>query len=137
MPACRDDNARSDAVSVTGSLRPCQATSVSKSERRSWQRLVEGYLATRRSLGTSVLLQDLRRDVSEDETDLVDWLLEREIPVLIALTKIDKLKPMRRAERIRIVRSQFAEVCVVATSAETGDGIAELWREILRTVADS
>ena len=45
----------------------------------------------------AVLLQDLRRDVSEDEKLLIDWLAERAIPVLVALTKVDKLKPMRRA----------------------------------------
>ena len=40
---------------------------VSRRERESWQGLVESYLGGRASLRVAVLLQDLRRDFSEDE----------------------------------------------------------------------
>jgi GTP-binding protein EngB required for normal cell division len=52
--------------------------------------------------------------------------------VLVAFTKTDKLKPMRRAARVRALRRDIdlpAER-VVATSAQTGSGVAELWRAI-------
>jgi len=105
---------------------------VSKGERKRWQQLVEAYLDSRGPLRVAVLLQDLRRDTSEDETLLVDWLSERNVPVLLALTKCDKLKPMRRAARVKELRKQLQlpAARVVATSAEKGFGIPELWRAI-------
>jgi GTP-binding protein len=79
-----------------------------------------------------VLLQDVRRDVTPDEELLLAWLAERKVPVLVAVTKADKLRPMRRAARLRELRAQLGlpGAGVVATSAETGLGIAELWRAI-------
>ena len=105
---------------------------VSKTERQRWQSLVESYLEGRPVLRVAVLLQDLRRDVSDDETLLVDWLAQRKIPVLVALTKCDKLKPMRRAARVKELRRQLGlpAARVVATSAEKGMGIDELWRAL-------
>jgi len=105
---------------------------VSRAERERWKILVESYLDGRPTLRAAVLLQDLRRDVSDDETLLVAWLQERGTPVLVALTKTDKLKPMRRAERVRALRQaiELPAERVVVTSAETGSGVAELWRAI-------
>jgi GTP-binding protein len=105
---------------------------VSKSERMKWRGLVEAYLENRPVLRAAVLLQDLRRDLTEDETLLIDWLQEREIPVVLAITKIDKLKPMRRAERLRELRKQIAlpKDCIIATSAEKKTGMDELWKAV-------
>ena len=44
---------------------------VSKKERDSWQRLIESYLEGRPQLRAAMLLQDLRRKISEDETLLL------------------------------------------------------------------
>ncbi len=105
---------------------------VSKAERRRWKQLVESYLVGRDVLRAAVLLQDLRRDVSEDETLLLEWLAERDVPAILALTKVDKLKPMRRAQRMRQLAAavDLPPERVVATSAETGLGIPDLWRAI-------
>jgi GTP-binding protein len=105
---------------------------VSKGERRRWKGLVESYLEGRESLRAAVLLQDLRRDFSEDETLLLAWLAEREVPVILALTKVDKLKPMRRAQRVRELTAciELPAGRVIPTSAEQGIGIAELWRAL-------
>ena len=105
---------------------------VSRRERKSWQGLVESYLGSRPSLRVAVLLQDLRRDFSEDEELLLAWLAEREVPVLVAVTKSDKLKPMRRAQRLRDLRAQIGlpTARVIATSAESGAGMDELWQAL-------
>ena len=107
---------------------------VSRKERRRWKALVESYLEGREGLRVAVLLQDLRREISEDETLLLEWLAEREVPAVLALTKVDKLKPMRRAERVRLLTgaSGLPKDRVIATSAEKGLGMSELWRAIDR-----
>jgi len=110
---------------------------VSRAERAGWQRLVEGYLAERRMLRAAVLLQDLRRDLSEDETLLLAWLAERRIPALVALTKADKLAPMQRARRVRALGASIGLPAdrVVTPSSESGLGIDALWRAIAGELA--
>jgi GTP-binding protein len=105
---------------------------VSKTERKRWQGLVESYLEGRPTLRAAVLLQDLRRDLSDDETLLIEWLQEREIPVILAITKIDKLKPMRRKARsIELQKSiELPKRQIIATSAEKRIGIDALWHAI-------
>ena len=112
---------------------------VSKSERKNWQRLIESYLEERPTLRAAVLLQDLRRDFSDDETLLINWLHERGIPVLLAITKIDKLKPMRRAARLRALKAtiDLPAANVIATSSEKRIGLDELWRAIDATVDEA
>jgi len=110
---------------------------VSKAERKSWQGLIESYLEGRATLRAAVLLQDLRRDLTEDETLLIEWLRERGIPVLVAITKIDKLKPMRRSARVRELKAaiDLPAANVIATSSEARIGLDELWHAIDATVA--
>ena len=105
---------------------------VGQEERRRWKRLVEVYLESRHRLRAAVLLQDLRRDVSDDERLLLAWLEERRIPALLALTKADKLGLGQRGARARELAAQLGlePQRVVTTSAERGLGIAELWRAI-------
>jgi len=104
---------------------------VSRAERASWQRLVESYLDARRAR-LALLLQDVRRDWSEDESLLLAWLAERSIPAVVAITKFDKEKPMRAAARERALRAAIGLPAerVIATSATTGKGIDELWKAI-------
>lgn len=105
---------------------------VSKRERARWQPLVEGYLEERATLRAAVLLQDLRRPISEDETLLLAWLEERRIPALVAATKSDRERPARRAARLAALAegTGLPRERVLATSARTGAGLRELWRAL-------
>ncbi len=111
---------------------------VSKEERKRWKELVESYLGARESLRVAVVLQDLRREISEDETLLLAWLAERNVPAILAITKTDKLKPMRRAQRVRALvdASGLPRHRVIATSAEKGWGFADLWSAIDTLIGD-
>jgi GTP-binding protein len=112
---------------------------VAKSERAHWQVLVESYLEDRATLRGAVLLQDVRRDPSEDEELLIAWLAERGIPVVLAVTKADKLKRMQQAKRVAKIRDAVTlpRNRVVVTSAEKGTGIDELWRVVDELLAGS
>jgi len=105
---------------------------VSQAERRSWQGLVESYLEGRACLRAAVLLQYIRRDPGDDETLLIAWLRERGVRVILAVTKSDKLKPMRRAARAKQIRAalDLPAADFVVTSAEKKWGLDELWRAI-------
>lgn len=105
---------------------------VSKAERAAWRGLVEGYLTGRAPLRAAVLVQDLRRDPSDDERELLAWLAARGIPAIVALTKADKLARGARTRRVHALAAAYAAdaAAVVATAARTGEGIADLWRAL-------
>jgi len=105
---------------------------VSKKERDSWQRLIESYLEGRPQLRAAMLLQDLRRKISEDEILLLEWLAERSVPSMVVVTKADKLKPMKRKNQIGMLKKSITAPthAVVPTSSQSGDGIDLLWKQI-------
>jgi GTP-binding protein len=110
---------------------------VSRSERKSWGRLVEGYLDGREPLRLAILLQDLRRDFSEDETLLLDWLEERGVPWQVVITKSDKLKPMRRRKRLQELVGQLGRSGAkpIATSSEKRQGLDGVWAAIYGSIS--
>jgi GTP-binding protein len=103
---------------------------VSKKERDSWGRLAEGYLAGRRELKLAIVLQDIRRSWSEDESLLLQWLAQQDVPGRVVLTKTDKLKLMKRKERIRALTAEIGEGFgkPIPTSAQKGDGLDLVWK---------
>ncbi|MFK7898388.1 MAG: ribosome biogenesis GTP-binding protein YihA/YsxC [Myxococcota bacterium] len=103
---------------------------VSRKERDGWQRMIENYLAKRRELKLAILLQDVRRTWTEDEFLLLRWLAEKDVPGRIVLTKIDKLKQMKRKERIKKLRAEIGEGFgkPISTSSQKGDGLDLVWK---------
>lgn len=106
---------------------------VPKEERERWRGLVESYLERRPALRTAIVLQDLRRELSDAERELFAWLSARGIPALLVLTKVDKLAPMRRAARVRalVEASELPREQVLPTSAATGEGVDALLSTLL------
>jgi GTP-binding protein len=103
---------------------------VSRQERAGWQKLAEGYLSRRKELRLAILLQDVRRNWSEDESLLLEWLAERKVPGRVVLTKTDKLKLMKRKERIRALTGEIGEGFgkPISTSSAKGEGLDVVWR---------
>ncbi len=107
--------------------------------RESWRRLVEEYLTGNDRLDGLILLLDCRRGVQSADRQLLDYLAEDGIPVLIVLTKIDKLNRSGRARAVAEVRKALdvPEDQVLATSARTGEGVDTLTRSLLALVDSS
>ena len=64
---------------------------VAQSVKKDWGDMIEAYLRERLSLVLVVLILDIRRDPSEDDLSLRNWLENYRIPYLYILTKTDKL----------------------------------------------
>lgn len=106
---------------------------VSKSMREDWRSLIESYLAGRDVLRAVIVLVDARRGAEQEEVDLLEWLAHESVPVVVVLTKSDKLaKSKRKPAALALKRSLGLARTPIVVSAETGDGIDELWREIGR-----
>jgi GTP-binding protein len=110
---------------------------VSQAEKRRYQRLVRRLVEKRRSLTGIVWLLDVRHDPSNEDLAYGEILAARGIPVLVALTKGDKLPFAQRRKRLREFPTRLAlpEEQVQLTSSSTGEGIAELGQSLLAAAA--
>jgi GTP-binding protein len=106
---------------------------------REFNRLTEAYFARARGadlvrsaeavdIGV-LLLVDTRHPGLESDLDAWGWLRSQPRSAAVVGTKVDKLT---RAERVRHSRDleSLYDVPVLLTSAETGEGLDELWKMI-------
>jgi GTP-binding protein len=101
---------------------------VAKSRQAEWRPLIEGYLGSSPNLRGLVLLLDARRDPTDDDRAMLSFLADRETPVLVAITKMDKLGPAAGRERVDALTSalELDPGQLVPVSARTGLGRDEL-----------
>ena len=110
---------------------------VARETRASWLPLIEGYLADRAVLRAVVLLVDARRGPEAEEIDFVAWLVERPLPVIVALTKSDKLSKSQRPLAAAAARKTLGlRRDPILVSATQGDGLDDLWRAIRAAVTE-
>ncbi|MDH3291981.1 MAG: ribosome biogenesis GTP-binding protein YihA/YsxC [Gemmatimonadota bacterium] len=101
---------------------------VGMAERQGMQALVQRYLTERQTLRGAVWLLDMRRDPSAEDHAVGELLAARGVPVLVAITKADKLARSHRQERLRTIGGAVGmpeDQCVL-TSARTQSGIDDL-----------
>ena len=83
----------------------------SKTERKSWAELIDGYLLRRPTLAAVALLFDARRGVEEEELALLELMASpaevsrRDVPVILIATKLDKLPRSKRKALMSKVRA--------------------------------
>ena len=101
---------------------------VSKEAKATWRPLIEGYLSRSPQLRGIVQLLDGRRDPSDDDMHMLDFLSELGVPTIIAVTKVDKIAAKLRAGRVTELSSALGldEEQVIPFSAVTGTGRDEL-----------
>jgi GTP-binding protein len=78
-----------------------------------------------------VLILDIRRDPSEDDLSLRDWLEHYRIPYLYILTKTDKLSNNQAIARQRAIEKTLrvsAERKPILFSAKTQKGKDDIWQ---------
>lgn len=103
------------------------------SVRDAWKKLIEHFLSGNELLEGLVLLLDARRGVQAADRQLLEYLGANDIPVLVALTKIDKLNRSGQARAVSEVRRELGLPSdqVLATSARTGQGVETLQKSLL------
>jgi len=101
---------------------------VAKERRAEWRPLIEGYLNQSSTLKGLVLLLDSRREPSDDDRAMLEFLAERETPVLVAITKMDKFGNDAGRERVQAIAAALDLDAdqVVPVSARTGLGRDDL-----------
>lgn len=104
---------------------------------KKFQNLGRDYLRGRASLMRAYVLIDARHGLKSVDNEPMDALDKAAVSYQIILTKSDKIKPTELAKvieatQLAIKKRPAAHPVVIATSAETGLGIAELRAEIMQ-----
>ena len=110
---------------------------VSKEKRNAWRPMIEGYLRGTTELRGIVLLLDVRRDPSDDDRAMVDFLADVGVPVIVVVTKADKLKQTVAAEQARAISDTLGldHDQTILFSAVTGEGRNELAEALVSVIS--
>lgn len=106
----------------------------SKSVKRDWPEMIEGYLLDRENLAMVFVLVDGAIGPTTLDVQMLDWLRYHGVPHTVVATKFDKVKSSKRATRKKelATRCQLDQGDVVWVSASKGDGI-DVLRSLVRT----
>lgn len=80
---------------------------VAMQTKHEWQKTLAHYLEVRQSLRGLVLLMDIRHPLKELDQMMINWALDRELPVHVLLTKADKLSRGDAQSTLLKVRKQY------------------------------
>lgn len=111
---------------------------VSHGEKQRWSELIEGYFACDRELRLVVSLVDMRHAPSKLDVDMINFLIDSQIPFVVALTKSDKLTKTEREKRLKAFTVEIPcgeDVTMIPVSSQKGDGIEQL-KSVITEVAE-
>ena len=111
---------------------------VSKSEKERWSGLIEGYLSSERDIRLVFMLVDMRHAPTKDDIQMIDYLIDTEMPFVLVLTKADKLNKTERTKRLEAFKHEipcFEDIHSIPFSSQTFEGVEEL-RQIVDEIAD-
>jgi len=99
--------------------------------------LIEQYLRRSPTLRGVVQLLDVRRDPTDDDLQMFDFLADVGVDTIVAVTKVDKLSATEAKKRVEALAAQLDldEAQVIPFSAETGAGRHELAEAIVDLLA--
>ncbi len=110
---------------------------LSNAEKQRFSRTIEHYFDDDRDLRLVLQLIDMRHPPTANDLQMLDYLVQCEIPFVIVLTKADKLNKTEREKRLSALTEELADfdgVQCIPFSAVNGEGVETL-RAILDEVA--
>ncbi|HPS87250.1 MAG TPA: ribosome biogenesis GTP-binding protein YihA/YsxC [Spirochaetota bacterium] len=90
--------------------------------------MIKDYIEKRKNLKLAFLLIDIRRVPGDYEKDIIELLAQNDVPVVITLTKCDKLSKNQRQKNISEIQKalEIERDSIFITSSETNEGKKEL-----------
>lgn len=77
--------------------------------KRKWQKALGEYLQMRNSLKGLVVLMDIRHPLKDLDRQMIEWAVAVGTPVMLLLTKADKLASGARHSQVKMVREAVKE----------------------------
>jgi len=91
-----------------------------------WEQTLSAYLTERQSLAGLVLTVDIRRGLTQLDRQLLAWLKPRALPLIVLLTKADKLsRGAGLAQQHAVAKELGARAQVTRFSSIDRDGVEE------------
>ena len=104
-----------------------------REDRRLWAEMVDGYIRQALPRAQVTLLIDGKVGATPLDVQAYQYLSAFGAPLVVAATKIDKVTRGRRSAAQRTIRETLSlpeSTPLIAVSAESGEGIKELWGAI-------
>jgi GTP-binding protein len=95
-----------------------------------WPQFIEPYLKHRQTLQLSIVLVDSNIPPQRLDRQLIDFLRALQRDFMVVATKTDKLSGNKLRAALAVLAREHELESALAYSAKTGEGRAELWREI-------
>ena len=110
---------------------------VSKGEKEKWAKTLDQFFKDKEKIAHVFMLVDSRHDSTADDVQMIEFLHYHTIPFTVTLTKSDKLSRMKLNEHIKAIAADMymGESNLLATSAETGYGKADVLKKIAEVIA--
>jgi GTP-binding protein len=111
----------------------------SRSERREWAELIDGYLLQRPALCLLVALVDARRGPEPDDEQLLQLIAQKPrvsrppVGVVCVATKLDKIPASGRKLALEDLKRRSGRAWM-GCSTELPDTLDRLWRHVLRRI---
>jgi GTP-binding protein len=97
--------------------------------KRHWQQFLSEYLVYRRSLKGLVVLMDIRHPLTPLDQQLLEWFMPSDKPMVVLLTKSDKLSRTARIKTVKDVTAALSgfgdRLKVIAFSSVNREGLEE------------
>lgn len=77
--------------------------------RLGWGKRIQTYLETREALKGFLFLLDIRREPNKDDRAFIEWAKHEGKPMIVALTKVDKLSASERKKQTAVILKAFGE----------------------------
>ena len=109
----------------------------SEREKSRWAVLMEHYFNSERKIALTVLLLDIRHDPTENDFQMINFLMYNNIPFIIVLTKRDKLSNTaseERTEQFKQLLKPFRPVDILQFSVFDDKSIIPIRNIIIDTV---
>jgi len=112
---------------------------VSKEEKKRWKDMIEEYLLEREELKLAVLLLDSRHLPTEDDKIMLGFFDKKEIPIMIVLTKCDKLSNNELAKNTELISKDLGieKDLFYQFSAKTGMGAKQIQYSIVKFMEEA
>ena len=115
--------------------------SAPKTKIASWTELIHKYLQGRSNLARVYVLIDARHGLKDVDLDVLGTLDRSAVSYQVILTKADQVKPAELESRVSGIKASLAThpaafPDVLATSSETGAGMAELRAAMVRLLKE-
>ena len=106
--------------------------SISKKERKNFDRMIETYLEQRKQLACIFLLLDIRREPDKNDMQIYNWVVSRGIKHILVFNKTDKLSRNLVNNRINAILPTFnlKHENIILFSSKTKKGVEETWKII-------